>query len=148
MMVALLALTGCGDANEKENAKDSGAKVEDVTNGTQESIGKKTTAEDIEIVKEYLYADGFGATYHFVVVKNNGATPVAIKTSTKAYKNDGSSLDVDFVEGYALFIKDGKLVDWKSSYGGKMEPGKTIENKLTTFKEYDDIEIYLTGGIM
>ena len=50
--------------------------------------------DEIEILKEYTYSDGFWYTYHFVVVKNISNVPLSIDTSTLAYADDGSLISV------------------------------------------------------
>ena len=56
---------------------------------------KEEEIEEIEIVKEYTYSDGFWYTYHFVIVKNVGNVPLELKTDTLAYGKDGSIVSVD-----------------------------------------------------
>lgn len=54
-----------------------------------------------------------------------------------------------FVEGYALFFLNGKLIGYDSTYftddDSEIKPEKTISKQLTTYKDYDTIEFYLTG---
>lgn len=50
--------------------------------------------DEIEIIREYTYSDGFWYTYHFVVVKNISNVPLSIDTSTLAYADDGSLISV------------------------------------------------------
>lgn len=55
----------------------------------------------------------------------------------------------EFVEGYALFFLDGKLVDFESTYftddDSEIKPGKTISKQMTSYEKFDKIEFYLTG---
>lgn len=54
-----------------------------------------------------------------------------------------------FVEGYALFFLNGKLVEYESAYftddDSEIKPGKTISKQITSYEEFDTIEFYLTG---
>ncbi len=54
-----------------------------------------------------------------------------------------------FVEGYALFFSEDKLVGYADSYftddDSELKPGKTISKQLDCHKDYDRIEFYLTG---
>ena len=63
--------------------------------------------------------------------------------------NDGE-VDADFVRATALFFKDGELVDSTDHYfineKSTMAPGETIIEQLKTFKKYDSIEVYFSGG--
>lgn len=58
---------------------------------------------------------------------------------------------VEFTEGFALFIKDGKVVSWESQYftddDYEIKPGKTISKQYSAYKEYDTVEFYLNGRI-
>jgi len=53
----------------------------------------------------------------------------------------------EFVEGYALFFLDGKLVEYEyfTDDDSEIKPGKTISKQLTAYEEFDTIEFYLTG---
>lgn len=54
-----------------------------------------------------------------------------------------------FVEGYALFFLNGELVGYESTYftddDSELKPGKTISKQITSYKDFDTIEFYLTG---
>lgn len=54
-----------------------------------------------------------------------------------------------FVEAYALFFKDGKLVDYDSAYitddDSEIKPGATISEELNCYGGYDDVKIYVSG---
>lgn len=63
-------------------------------------------------------------------------------------KNDGES-PAEFVEGYALFFLNGKLVGYDDAYftddESEIKPGATITKQLTSYENFDKIEFYLTG---
>ncbi len=54
-----------------------------------------------------------------------------------------------FVEGYALFFKNGKLVDYDWGYfvddDSEIKPGQTISKQLDTYESFDSIQFYMTG---
>lgn len=54
-----------------------------------------------------------------------------------------------FVEGVALFFKDGNLVNYEIAYftddDSELKPGKTISKQLNCNKDFDSIEFYLSG---
>lgn len=54
-----------------------------------------------------------------------------------------------FVEGVALFFKDGNLVNYEITYftddDSELKPGKTISKQLNCNKDFDSIEFYLSG---
>lgn len=86
--------------------------TEEVTTTVQETTtAVKTTAqsetskqgEEIEVLAEYTLSDGIGwYTYHFLVIKNNTNKTLNVKTSSKAYAEDGSILSVANSEFDAL----------------------------------------------
>lgn len=62
--------------------------------------------------------------------------------------NNGTE-PADFVEGYALFFKNGNLVSYESAYftdgDSELKPGETISKQLTSYVDFDSIQFYLTG---
>lgn len=54
-----------------------------------------------------------------------------------------------FVEGYALYFMGDDLVGFESTYftddDSEIKPGKTISKQMSSYKEFDRIEFYLTG---
>ncbi len=62
--------------------------------------------------------------------------------------NDGD-ITAQFVEGYVLFLKDGELVAYDSTFftddDYEIKPGATISKQVTSNKDFDSIELYLTG---
>lgn len=54
-----------------------------------------------------------------------------------------------FVEGTALFFKDGNLVALDYTYfvddDNEIKPGKTINKELNGYSSYDDVKVYFTG---
>lgn len=63
-------------------------------------------------------------------------------------KNDGKS-PAEFVEGYALFFLNGKLVEYDTAYftddDYEIKPGATITKQFNAYEKFDKIEFYLTG---
>lgn len=62
--------------------------------------------------------------------------------------NNGSE-PAEFVEGYALFFKDGEIVSYEETYltddDSEIKPGATISKQFTSYEDFDNIEFYLTG---
>ncbi len=62
--------------------------------------------------------------------------------------NNGSE-PADFVEGYALFFRNGQLVEYESAFfidsDGELKPGATVSKQLSAYEDYDRMEFYLTG---
>lgn len=83
-----------------------GVETSDMENVQETTTNIVTTTqqnEDIEILAEYTLADGIGwYTYHFLVIKNNTNKTLNVKTSSKAYAEDGSILSVANSEFDAL----------------------------------------------
>lgn len=63
-------------------------------------------------------------------------------------KNDGKS-PAEFVEGYALFFLNGKLVEYDTAYftddDSELKPGATITKQFNAYEKFDKVEFYLTG---
>lgn len=55
----------------------------------------------------------------------------------------------EFVRGYVLFFRDGRLVDYDWTYftddASEIKPGKTISKQFRSFENFDRVEFYLTG---
>lgn len=62
--------------------------------------------------------------------------------------NNGEDV-AEFVKGYALFFKDGELVDYEDTYftddDSEIKPKDTISKQMTAYDEFDTIEFYLDG---
>ena len=62
--------------------------------------------------------------------------------------NNGTSA-AEGVGGDVLFFKGEELVDYKTEYfrdlDSEIKPGKTISEQVTSYKDFDRIEFYLTG---
>jgi len=54
-----------------------------------------------------------------------------------------------FVKGYVLFFAGEELVDFDSTYftddDSELKPGATISKQITSYKDFDRVEFYLTG---
>ena len=63
-------------------------------------------------------------------------------------KNNGNYA-AKFVEGYALFFLNGKLVGYDDAYftddESEIKPGATITKQFTSYENFDKVEFYLTG---
>ena len=59
------------------------------------------------------------------------------------------NIPAEFVEVYALFFKNGKLVDYDWTYmtddDSEIKPNKTITEEIDCYEEYDKVEFYFTG---
>ena len=55
----------------------------------------------------------------------------------------------EYVEGYALFFKEGNIVDYNSTFftddDYEIKPSDTISKQISSYEEFDSIEFYLTG---
>ena len=63
-------------------------------------------------------------------------------------QNDGES-PAELVDGYALFLLDGKLVEVDTAYftddDYEITPEATITKQFTSYENFDKVEFYLTG---
>lgn len=152
-----------------KNNSDSTVEVSSATTAYDESGKKIGTSEG------YLYALGAGCTSiidEMFDTKNEAVSyETIIETTTDIYSEsilqdleytqtdieDGAIFEVtnvgedkaDFVTGYALFLKDGQIVDYDYEFfediNGDLKSGKTISEQYTTYENFDTIEFYLTG---
>ena len=64
--------------------------------------------------------------------------------------NNGTK-PIEFVEGYALFFENGKLVSWESQYftddDFEIKPDKTISKQFSAYTDFDNVKFYLRGRI-
>lgn len=77
----------------------------------------------------------------------------SVKASDKeivSLTNNGN-LDA-YVKGYAVFFKDGKIVDFTYEYftddNGIIKPQKTITKEMDCYEEYDTVQFYFLGYAM
>lgn len=86
--------------------------------------------------------------YECVTAKLSYETVSAKEKEVVSVTNNGS-LAAEYVEGFALFFKDGKIVDFDSTYftdnDSEIKPGKTITRELDCYEVYDSVKIYFTG---
>lgn len=64
---------------------------------------------------------------------------------------NNSSKTAEFVDGYALFFKDGKFVDYDFDFfsddNWELKAGESIKRELYSWEEFDSYEFYMTGAI-
>ncbi len=112
------------------------------------------------IIVEWIETEEEIASYDTTIKVNDSGYYAAVIQDLSYVENDisgGAIFQVtnngeyaaDFVEGYALFLLDGELVDYEYSYftdgDSEIKPGDTISNQFNTSKDFDTIEFYLTG---
>lgn len=75
--------------------------------------------------------------------------PESGKTESQRDETNNGEDAAVFVKGYALFFKDGKLVDYEDTYftddNSEIKPKDTISKQMTVYDEFDTIEFYLDG---
>ncbi len=73
-----------------------------------------------------------------------------IKKGAVVHVTNNGELSADSVEVTALFFKDGELADFCTAFfndnDGQVKPGATLSQQLTTDKEFDSVEVYLSSG--
>ena len=86
--------------------------------------------------------------YDCVTAKLSYETVSAKDKEVVSVTNNGD-IAAEYVEGFALFFKDGKIVDFDSTYfvdnDSEIKPGKTITRELDCYEVYDAVRIYFTG---
>ena len=97
----------------------------ETTLNVSESRYYESVIEDLSYIQNDI--DG-GAVFQ---VTNNGTEPA------------------DFVEGYALFFRNGELIGFESNYftddDSEIKSGATISKQFNSYENFDTIEFYLTG---
>lgn len=88
--------------------------------------------------------------YYNCVISSLKIESVAAKDKEIVSVTNTGTQAAEFVEGVALFFKDGKLIgtDWTyfTDDDSELKPGKTITEELTSYgEEYDAVEFYFTG---
>lgn len=88
-------------------------------------------------------------SYYESVIQDLSYEIVELDKGAVIFVTNNGEYVAEFPEGYALFIKDGKVVSHDSVYftdhNSELLPGKTIFKQVDTSKEYDSIEFFLTG---
>ena len=78
------------------------------------------------------------------IVQNINAKNVVVTVT-----NNGSEAS-KFLEAYALFLdSSGNVVHYDSTYitdgDSEIKPGATLSKQLDSYKDFDTVEVYLTG---
>lgn len=88
-------------------------------------------------------------TYYRSVVENISYTKSDIAKGAVVFATNNGDFAAQFVEGIALFYKDGKIVDYDTTYftddDNEIKPGETIFKQIDTYSDFDTIEVYFTG---
>lgn len=86
--------------------------------------------------------------YDCVVSDLNYETVSAKEKEIVSVTNTGKKA-ADFVEGYMLFFKDGKIVDFTTTYfvdnDDELKAGKAITKEMECYEEYDSFLLFFTG---
>ena len=87
--------------------------------------------------------------YYLSVIQDLSYEEIAIDDGAIFKVTNNGEKSAEFVQGYALFIKDGIVVDYESAYftdnDSEIKPGKSVSKQLDTNEEFDTIEFYLSG---
>ena len=87
--------------------------------------------------------------YYDCVISDLSYESVSAKDKEIVSVTNNGSEAAEFVEVYALFFKEGKIVDFDSTYfvddDYELKPGKTITEELHCYEDYDSVEFFLTG---
>lgn len=129
-----------------------------------ELVGAKSTQQEAfekgtEIVLYFMQDEAFTSVKYDISVSEETSYMCVVSglvyESTTAKNKEIVSVTnngryaAEFVECYALFFKDGKVVGHDSAYfvddEYELKPGKTITQELSCYKDYDDVKFFFTG---
>ena len=103
-----------------------------------------TKAESFEYTLEASKEKYYDAIYDDIKLETNDAGNKVVITCT----NQGSD-PLLFVEAYALFLKEDKVVYYGSTYvtddDSEIKPGKKIAADIDSYEDYDDVKVFITG---
>lgn len=87
--------------------------------------------------------------YYESVLHDLSYKKTEIKDGVIVQVTNNGSKPAEFVEAYVLFFDGNKLVYEDSAYftddDSEIKPQKTISKQINSYKEFDRVEIYLTG---
>ncbi len=83
------------------------------------------------------------------VLQNLSYNMIPVEGGAVIEVTNNGSITAEAVEGFALFFRNGTLVDYNWAFfngsDGKLEPGETIVQQLYTAEPFDSVSFYLTG---
>ena len=95
---------------------------------------------------QYFVSEPYGTP----VMQDLALSQDLIKKGAVVHVTNNGELSADSVEVTALFFKDGELADFCTAFfndnDGQVKPGATLSQQLTTDKEFDSVEVYLSSG--
>lgn len=144
------------DVSTTSFAYDSDGNLISVDDASEEAIGSGCTsiireAFDTEetVAKVETEISGSVSKYYESVLQDLSYTKTDIKDGVIVQVTNNGSKPADFVEAYVLFFAGDKLVYENSSYfiddDSEIKPQKTISKQINSYKDFDRVEIYLTG---
>lgn len=145
------------DVSTSSLAYDEAGTMVAATDSYQDAVGSGCTT----IIREYYDTEAMIGSYETTINSSPSEYYASVLQDLSYVQNDISSGAVfqvtnngqepaEYVEGYALFFLDGKLVDYYSTYftddDGELKPGKTISKQMDSYEDFDAVEFYLTGS--
>lgn len=87
--------------------------------------------------------------YYDSVIQNLSYEETIIENGVIVKVTNNGDIPAEFTQGYVLFFKDGKVVDYESAWftddDSEIKSGNSIKKQLKTYEEFDSIEFYLQG---
>lgn len=125
-------------------------------NGSFDALGAGCTSvlyesfeTDAQISRYELELNTLPSKYYKSVIEDLSFVQNDINGGAVFQVTNNGKDSAEFVEGYALFFKDNELVGYENTYftddDSQIKPGKTISKQVTSYKDFDRIEFYLTG---
>lgn len=128
-----------GATDSSENAVASGAEV--CLCNYFDSVKDADSFEYTMTVKKDMY---FSPVTQDLSIEESRVNGKVILTC----KNNGDKV-AQFVEAYALFFKDGNLINYDSTYivddDSEIKSGESISSELNCYSDYDDVKVYISG---
>lgn len=137
-------------------AKDSEGQLVGATGTDEEAVGSGETVcltnyfSDVQGAANFEYTmtvkkdQYYESVANDLLIEESRTDKKVILTCT----NNGDEA-AEFVEAYALFFSEGKLIGYDSTYitddDSEIKAGATISDELSYYKIYDDVKVYVHG---
>lgn len=144
------------EINVNAVAKDKDGKNIGATDAAENAVGSGAEVCLCNYFDGVKDADSF--EYTMTVKKDNFFKPVIQDLNIEKSETDEKVIltctnngdkTAQFVEAYALFFKDGNLINYASTYitddDSEIKPGATISGELNCYDSYDDVKVYVSG---
>lgn len=144
------------DVSTTSFAYDSDGNLISVDDASEEAIGSGCTSiirevfdTEETVARVETEISGSVSEYYESVLQDLSYTKTEIKDGVIVQVTNNGSKSSEFVKAYVLFFDGDKLIYEDSTYftddDSEIKPQKTISKQINSYKDFDRVEIYLTG---